>query len=290
LDRGETIDVSKGLAALARLEKEQRVFVPMSEVEPEKVIWHPTYYNPIDEYVGGIPDSGLIVVGGPPGTGKTTFLSKLLINMAKNGKKTAFFSLEMTMNQVMFRALQIDSKFKTKKVQKNLLIADDVFTVDEIYSHASRLKAAHPDLYMIGVDFADMIAPTGRGRDGVDAVDNIYKTLARLAKKIRVPVMVLSQLNYNYVGGRPRVNHLRGSRLIEALGALVLLLWNPDTIDVEQKDEVLQVHPGIAYIIVGKSRFGFHNPTESVGAIQVEFKKEKGWADKANGWFGLGSA
>ena len=292
LSRGEEVDVGKVLSELGRLEREQKVFTPLSQVDPKAAIWRPTFYAPVDRYLQGLPESSMCVCGGPPGTGKTTFLLRLLIEAAKHGKRTAFFSLEMTMNQIAHRLLEIEKKL-TKKERSLILTTDAMHTHDEIYSHASKLVVTHPDLYMIGVDFADMIVPERRSYNGVAQIDEIYRTMASLAKRVGVPVLVLSQLNYNYVGGRPRLNHLRGSRLIEALAAVVILLYNPDQVDVDQgqdkRDNSLPWRHGTAYIQIAKSRYGYVRGT--TGAVRVMWDGARGWGaeDGVDGWTSLAS-
>jgi replicative DNA helicase len=292
LSRGEEADVGKVLSELGRLEREQKVFTPMSDVDPKAVIWRPTFYAPIDKYLQGLPESSLCVCGGPPGTGKSTLLIRLMIEAAKNGRRTAFFSLEMTMNQIAHRMLEVEKKL-SKKERALILTTDSMHTHDEIYAHASKLATTYPDLYMIGVDFADMIVPERRSYNEVAQIDEIYRTMAGLAKKIGVPVVVLSQLNYNYVGGRPRLNHLRGSRLIEALAAVVILLYNPEQVDVDQgqgkRDNTLPFYPGKAYIQFAKSRYGFVRGT--TGAVRVAWDGARGWGaeDGVDGWTSLAS-
>ena len=285
LESGEDIDVGRALQALGKLEKQEQVFVPLSKVTPAEEAWIPTHWPVIDEYLGGIPDASLTVIGGPPGTGKTSFMAKMLMSMAKAGRTTAFFSLEMTLAQVMMRMLQLGKI--TKKEREFILASDQTFSIREIYTHASRLAANH-DLAMVGIDFADRVR--SEGREGVARIDEIYNTCADLAREIDTPVVVLSQLNEGYVGGRPRVNHLRGSRLIEALGALVLLLYNSSAIDVDQgEDPILRWYPDTAYIIAGKSRYGFHEGG-GVGAIQVDWTGKSGFGEHGECWVPLGGS
>jgi len=116
---------------------------------------------------------------------------------------------------------------KSHERQDKILITDGALTLSEITAEAGRIAAKEDDLHMIGIDFADMIIPEKWRRNSVDIVDDIYRTLAALAKRLRTPVVVLSQLSGGYITGRPRLNHLRGSRLIEALAGMAVMLYNP---------------------------------------------------------------
>jgi replicative DNA helicase len=269
-------DIDKAVASLGKMDEGKAFTQPLGEAEIVEQVWRKTHYKPVDANFYGIPESSLTVVGGPPGTGKTSFLGRLLISAAEQDKKVAFFSLEMTMNQIAKRFMELDKKaMRSKKRRNNILVADSALTVNEIYAEAGRIAANHPDLYFVGIDFADMIIPDRWKSSGVEQVDTIYRTMAALAKQINVPVIVLSQLNMNYVGGRPRVSHLRGSRLIEALAAMVILLYNPNQIDVEQKDDLLVTRDDRGYFILGKSRYGFKYG--STIAVPVEWDGEQGW-------------
>jgi len=272
-------DTDKAIAAVGRMDGGRMLTTALSEAPALGEVWRPTGYAPIDETMFGIPESSLTVVGGAPGTGKTSFLLRLLINAAKEGNKVWFASLEMTLAQIAYRTVQIDKTMTHKAKQERILIADQALTLSEIYSEASRVSANNPDLHLIAVDFADMIVPDRSSAQGVAMIDQTYRTMASLAKQVDVPVIVLSQLNYNYVGGRPRVNHLRGSRLIEALAAMVILLYNPDQIDVEQADDELgYAGDGIGWIIEGKSRYGFKHGGPI--AVPVPWEGGKGWSNE----------
>jgi len=277
---GREGDIDRAVHAIGAMEAGKSFITPLGEAKALESIWRKTFYGPVDENFYGVPEASLTVIGGPPGTGKTSFLGRLLINAAKNNKKVGFFSLEMTVNQIAKRFMELDKTgLRSKKIRNNILVADGALTINEIYAEAGRLAAKHDDLYLIGVDFADMIIPDKWSKEGVSQIDNVYRTLAALAKQIDTPIIVLSQLNAQYIGGRPRVSHLRGSRLIEALAAMVILLYNPSQIDIEQKDKLLDNLPhDMGCFILGKSRYGFKHG--STGAVPVEWDGEKGWGEK----------
>jgi hypothetical protein len=284
---GKEGDIDKAVHAIGNLEAGKSFITPLGEADVMESVWRPTFYKPVDTYFQGVPEASLTVIGGPPGTGKTSFLGRLLINAAKQGKKVGFFSLEMTVDQIAKRFMELDKTgLRSKKIRNNILVADGALSRNEIYAEAGRLAAKHDDLYLIGIDFADMIIPDRWSKGGVEQIDEIYRTMAALAKQINVPVIVLSQLNASYIGGRPKVNHLRGSRLIEALAAMVILLYNPEQIDIQQEDPLLDnIPPGYGCFILGKSRYGFKEG--ATGAVPVEWLGAKGWGEKHGGYIKL---
>jgi len=279
---GDEIDESKILEIASMLDAGHADFIKLSDIEPDTEPWQETFWDPIDRNIGGFPRSGLVVIGAPPGTGKTSLLIKLMVQAAKQGKETGFFSLEMTLSQIANRFIQVDSKLKKK--EKDLILAsEEVVNVHEIAAKASRLAASHPDLYFIGIDFADLLV---EGEQSESVMGEIYKTLAVLSKRIRKPVVLLSQLSRRYEGGLPMVTHLRYSGMAEATASLVLLLYNPDSLWANMGGGKVSVPhtSGQSTIIVGKTRYGFKLGTKgaavsSVGYFPVKWDGGIGWGD-----------
>ena len=287
MKRGEEVDVGKVLGILHEVEDEHMDFMSIDKIKPDGDVWVPSFYAPWDHHVGGLPKAGLTIVGAPPGIGKTTLLLRVLMNCAKQGHHVAFFSMEMTLGQIAKRLLELEEGMD-QTAKSRMLMSEDVCTVDEVYAKASRLKAAYPNLYAVGIDFADLMVDHDQSEQ---VMGHIYKTLAVLAKRLRTPVILLSQLSRRYEGGQPRMSHFRYTGLAEAMAALGLLLYNPDNLYTDmgagKKGNPLEYIDGAAYIIVGKSRFGFKEG--SVGAFAVEWDGLTGWGDKSYGWVPLPS-
>ena len=281
LKNGDEIDESRILEIASMLDAGHIDFVQLSDVIPDTDPWLPTYWNPIDTNIGGFPKNGLVVVGAPPGTAKTSILIKMMAQAAKEGKKVGFFSLEMTLSQIANRFLQV-SKLKTK--EKELIYAsEEVVNVRELIARASRLAATHPDLYYIGIDFADLLV---EGEQSEQVMGEIYKSLAVLSKRIGKPVVLLSQLSRRYEGGVPMVTHLRYSGMAEAVASLIFLIYNPDSIWANMGGGKVSIPhtPGNSTLIMGKSRYGFKPGTHgaavsSVGYFPVKWDGLLGWGD-----------
>ena len=287
LRRGDDADIPKIEVALEHHINLESRYTPLSEIDPLKGTWIKTGYQPIDEYIGGLPDSNLTIIGAPPGTGKTSLLARTAISIAKSGRKVLFYTLEMTGGQIAQRVIDLEEDEKDADYKKNIIICDEIMDVEEVCADAAKLTSI--DKYaMIGIDFADLML-TEKEEEG--NVAQLYRSITRLAKKSRTPVMLLSQLNRKYAeeGGMPRMHHLRWSGLAEALAALILLIYNPNQIfgSPPSKNQILQAHPGRGYVIEAKSRFGFKQG--GVGAIDIEWDGKNAWGQTAMGWFPLTS-
>ncbi len=293
---GQPIDPGKLIQFVGELDLGHRSLTPLDQVEPEKGQWILTGYQPIDEFVGGIPKAGLVAMAGGTGIGKTTLALRVGLEMVrlydgkknnrKKGKKyeesykhvpaekgkVAIFSLEMLLSQVMARFFDLDGTI-TKDERSRLLATESAYTVGEIYAVAAR-TAANENLKAIIIDFADMLV---EGEQSEAVMGVIYRSLAMLAKTTGIPVILICQLNRTqYNGGIPKINHIRYSGMAEMMSALILLLYNPSaTVADVQANSILPFFPDKGYIIVGKSRFGFKKGKP--GAVQVDFFGETGW-------------
>lgn len=304
LMKGQEVDVSKALSVVTKLDTGQREFTTMDQVEPEKNLWKSSYYPAWDFYFQGIPPSGLILVGAPPGTGKTTLVLKLIDGMTqdqtvtvegKNGRKrkvqqkgqeVGMFSLELPNPVLLTRWIQTNESL-TLEQRAKVHTTDETYTLDEMVVAISRMEAEHPNIYCYFIDFADLMIPEER-EESVEMAGLIYRRLAALAKRIRKPIILLCQLNSNYIGGIPKVNHIRWSRLAEAVATMIVLICNQDQlfVDMGQKSKAPQLPyvEGKAYLILGKSRFG--HKMGSIGAIQLDWMGAQGWGDEGE-WYKL---
>jgi hypothetical protein len=293
LERGEGIDVARAISALGHLENGYRQFTPASEIEPEAQIYVPSYYAPLDDYVGGYPQAGLSIVAGITGTGKTTFLIEMARSSARAGQRCAILTLEMTNGQLLYRMLQVDKKL-TKKQRKNILLSDDVYSIDEAYSAIAQL-AAKEELHFIGIDYADMLV--GQAEQSEASMGRIYNTLAVLAKKIHIPIVLVAQ--YRRTDGViPTIQDIRYSGRAEQAASMILLLYNKGVVFAKtsfEKKGPLPHIPNTAWILVGKTRYMGNQPT-ALGAINVEWNGEGGWGpangrdpwhDLTNSWYDM---
>jgi len=279
LERGDDVDVARALSALSVMQNGHRTFTPADQVEPEPMIYVKSYYPPLDNHVGGYPFAGLTIVAGITGTGKTSFLIELAIRAATAGKRCAVLTLEMTNGQIVYRMLEIDTRL-TKKTRKLILLSDDVYDVDEVYAVSSQLAAQHK-LHFIGVDYADMLVGTKEQSEPV--MGRVYNTLAVLAKKLRVPVILVAQ--YRRTDGKiPTIEDIKYSGRAEQAAAMIVLLYNPGQVwsrsFMVEDSNPLTVIEGTAHILIGKTRFKGPKQRTAIGAIRVFWKENGGrWGD-----------
>ncbi|OGH07426.1 MAG: hypothetical protein A2W22_03085 [Candidatus Levybacteria bacterium RBG_16_35_11] len=290
LQRGEEIDWSQMTSIAAKSQSNiGHAFTPLSEIEGGQIPFKPTGLVAIDEHLTGFPETGQVIVAAPPGTGKTTLLTAIASCWAKQHEQetVGIFTLEMIKKEIANRFSETSSL--TEEQKSRILINDDPLIPEEVLNKSATI----PHRGLILIDFADLLV---RGETTESAVAHIYRTFMLGAKALNCPVVLLSQLNRNYTGGIPRPYNIRYSGLAEALGWMILMLYNPSTDyfaeeDTKDKDNkvILPIIENRAYIIAWKVRGGFRKHLEdSPGAIQIPFRGDKGWATKSKGqWFSL---
>ena len=234
----------------------------------------------LDNGITGLNRSDLILLAARPGMGKTSFALNIARNVSVVGKKTvAFFSLEMTKEQLASRLLSSEAlvggtKLRTGRILpdewKRLIGAGDILknapmylddtpgiTVPEMKAKLRRLK--RPDLVVI--DYLQLMS-TGR-RDGnrVQEISELTRNLKILAKEINVPVICLSQLSRaseQRQDHRPQLSDLRDSGSIEQDADIVLFLYRDGYYDREKGAETAQaaIDQNSGECIVAKNRHG----------------------------------
>lgn len=215
----------------------------------------------LDRKIGGLQNSDVLIIAGRPSSGKTAIAVTIAHNAAKyfattdredhKGKQVAFFSLEMSRDQLMTRIFahesQLDSfSIKTGRLNEEeferLIMARQrlremplridhtpAATVAQIRSRARRL-ARKGKLGAIVIDYLQLISPPGRERaeNRVNELSMITRGLKTLAKELDVPVIALSQLNRGVElreDKRPMLSDLRESGSIEADSDVVMFVY-----------------------------------------------------------------
>jgi len=258
-------------------------FVSLSRVKSGQVPFIPSGWEAFDKHFYGIPEVGMILVGGDPGIGKTTFMGQMASCFAKQHpeKIIAIFSLEMILCELAARFREVDKL--NSDVEERILLNENMLSADEIINKASTIE----NLGLVCVDFGDLVVE----ENSEPAYSKMYKTLMAGAKQLHVPIIVLVQLLKNK-SGVPTPSRLRYTRMAEAFAWMILFLFDPSK-DWDSEDgtsSILPIKEGTAYIIGWKIRGGARQHKEDFpGAIMLPFSGDKGWGldGKRSKWYSL---
>jgi len=274
----------------------------------EGLVGVPTGLRDLDDRLGGLHDSDLVIIAGRPSMGKTALATNIAFNAAQklqeSGKKSsiAFFSLEMSSEQLSTRILAEQSRIKSNDIRRGK-ISDEQFDkfietskniselplfIDEtpaisiaaMSNRARRIKRLH-GLDMIVVDYIQLMRASSNNRDGrVQEISEITQGLKAIAKELRIPVLALSQLSRAVEqrdNHKPLLSDLRESGSIEQDADVVMFVYResyylertePRAATVEHAEWQAKMNEisTLAQIIIAKQR---HGPT---GNIDLEFE------------------
>ncbi len=236
----------------------------------------PTGIADLDEMISGLNKSDLIVLAARPGMGKTSFALNIARHAALHaGKRVAFFSLEMSKEQLVTRLLSSEALVSSEKLRsgrlsdgdwRKIASASDVLSKSELYFDDSsgitvpEMKArlrrlGNVDVVMI--DYLQLMSGTGRTENRVQEISQITRNMKIMAKEFNVPVVLLSQLaraTEARQGHRPMLSDLRDSGSIEQDADIVMFLYREDYYAEPGKDEGADRNE--SEVIVMKNRHG----------------------------------
>src|SRR5436853_1284309 len=252
-----------------------------------------TGFRDLDKLTSGLHSSEMIVIAARPSMGKTALAMNIAEHAAIEVKlPVAIFSLEMSAQQLVQRMLCSRAGVNLAKTRDGFLAEADfpkltyaasklaeakIFIDDsaglsilELRAKARRLKAQQ-DVQLIIVDYLQLLRSTSRrAQDNRQLeISEISAGLKGLAKELKIPVIVVAQLNRQpeqRSGGKPRLSDLRESGSIEQDADLVGLLVRPEI--YEEDEEARAEKAGEAELIIAKQRNG------PVGEIPLTFLKE----------------
>ncbi len=213
----------------------------------------------LDEMLGGLHQSDLIVLAGRPGMGKTALATNMGFNAAQkyletqgqSGGTVGFFSLEMSAEQLATRILSEQSEVASENIRRGKLTAQDfeevvrasndlaklpffiddtpAISVGQVRTRARRLKRRQ-DLGLLIVDYIQLMRPTaGKSPESrVQEISDITRGLKMIAKELNIPVLALSQLSRaveQREDKRPQLADLRESGSIEQDADVVMFVF-----------------------------------------------------------------
>ena len=272
------------------------------------IVGVPTGLTDLDEKLGGLHKSDLVIIAGRPSMGKTALATNIAYHAAKNiqskGTKSsvAFFSLEMSSEQLSTRILSEQSRIKSNDIRRGKATEEELgryietsrdiyelplyidetpaITISTLSNRARRIKRLF-GLSLIVVDYIQLMRTSSKRNDGrVQEISEITQGLKALAKELSVPVLALSQLSRAVEqrdDKKPQLADLRESGSIEQDADVVLFVFREEYYEEKKQPKLGSIEhaewqskmsdiAGLAEILIGKQR---HGPT---GNIQVEFE------------------
>ena len=274
------------------------------------IVGVPTGLTDLDEKLGGLHKSDLVILAGRPGMGKTALATNIAYHAAQNllsrqeKSSIAFFSLEMSSEQLSTRILSEQARIKSDDIRRGKVTESEInryietsrniynlplyidetpaITISTLSNRARRIKRLF-GLNLIVVDYIQLMrAPNSnnRGDNRVQEVSEITQGLKALAKELKVPVLALSQLSRAVESRddkKPQLSDLRESGSIEQDADVVMFVYReayylenkqPKLGSIEHAEWQSKMNDvnGLADIILGKQR---HGPTCTV---KVEFE------------------
>ncbi len=273
----------------------------------EGIVGVPTGLKDLDDRLGGLHKSDLLIIAGRPSMGKTALATNIAFNASKKIQDdnrqscVAFFSLEMSSEQLSTRILAEQSRIKSNDIRRGRITEDqfDKFLetskniaelplyIDEtpaisiaaLSNRARRIKRIH-GLDLVVVDYIQLMRASNTKDGRVQEISEITQGLKAIAKELSVPVVALSQLSRAVEqrdDKKPQLSDLRESGSIEQDADVVMFVYReayylerkeprPATVEHAEWQAKMNEVSSLAEIIIGKQR---HGPT---GNIMLEFE------------------
>ena len=272
------------------------------------IVGVPTGLSDLDEKLGGLHKSDLIILAGRPSMGKTALATNIAYNASQNilnrqeKSSVAFFSLEMSSEQLSTRILSEQARIKSDDIRRGKVSEEEInryietsrniynlplyidetpaITIATLSNRARRIKRLF-GLSLIVVDYIQLMRPGSNKNEGrVQEISEITQGLKALAKELSVPVLALSQLSRAVEqrdDKQPQLSDLRESGSIEQDADVVMFVYReayylerkeprPATVEHAEWQAKMNEVSNLAEIIIGKQR---HGPT---GNIMLEFE------------------
>ena len=273
----------------------------------EGIVGVPTGLKDLDDRLGGLHKSDLVIIAGRPSMGKTALATNIAFNAAQkiqeSGEKSsiAFFSLEMSSEQLSTRILAEQSRIKSNDIRRGKISEDQfdkfietskdiselplyidetpAITIASLSNRARRIKRLY-GLDMVVIDYIQLMRASNSNNGRVQEISEITQGLKALAKELAVPVLALSQLSRAVEqrdDKKPQLSDLRESGSIEQDADVVMFVYReayylqgkeprPATVEHAEWQAKMNDVSHLAELIIQKQR---HGPT---GNVMLEFE------------------
>jgi replicative DNA helicase len=250
--------------------------------EPHRLMYG---YPWLDKMTGGARNSELTILAARPSVGKTAFASNIGVHIAKHGNSVAMFNLEMDKENLMERIIADEANVDSQRIRNGktlqdvdwekigsaageigeykINIFDTVFKVEDIRGECRTLKNKG-QLDFVIVDYLQLVETMKKTSGPTERVSHLSRQFKLLAKELKVPVWLLSQLNRNneHDNRRPKLIDLRDSGSIEQDADNVIFLHDANygkyTEDMDDKAVPIE-------LIIAKQRNGKRDVFTEIG-------------------------
>ena len=249
-----------------------------------------TRYSKLDNMTAGLQRSDLILLAARPSMGKSALALNIALNSATVTQGAcAIFSLEMPCEQLANRMLSAKAKVDGQKIRTGQLndnewakireavqelkhqkiFFDDTpgIKVSDMYAKCRKLKQDY-GLYLIIVDYIQLIQATGKSESRQQEVSDISRRLKAMARELDVPLIALSQLSRTVesrTDKRPMLSDLRESGALEQDADIVMFIYRED---YYKKEEERNEEREDVELIIAKHRNG------PIGTVNLAFEKK----------------
>ncbi len=245
-------------------------------------------FKGLDRVTGGLQKSDLILIAARPSMGKTALGLNIAQNAAIRGKKTvAFFSLEMSCEQLLMRIISSETQVNSMSIRlgkqsqaqwkkitvfngaiaesDTQLYIDDTsgISAGDMRAKLRKLKSTK-GLDLVIIDYLQLMSTKSRNENRQQEISSISRELKALAKELNCPLIALSQLSRSPEGRgdkRPILSDLRESGAIEQDADIVMMLYRDNYYNKESEDENTE-------LIINKHRNG------ETGTVFLKFLEE----------------
>ncbi|APM39424.1 replicative DNA helicase [Clostridium kluyveri] len=238
----------------------------------------------LDKAINGLNKTDFIILGARPSMGKTAFALNIALNTSKNSK-VSFFSLEMSKEQLLERALAAKALIKLQEIKtgnledekwtrisrisglivsSNLKIYDQIYSLNGIKAECKKRKLKE-GLDIVFIDYLTLIDGVAKSENRNQEVSKISRQLKQMAKELNIVIIALAQLSRapeQRSDHRPNLSDLRESGSIEQDADIVMFLYRDEyyNADTEEKN--------IIETIIAKQRNG------EIGTLKFKWEPE----------------
>ena len=205
-----------------------------------------TGFYKLDDLLGALEPGDVTVIGARPAVGKSALVAQIILQIARIGKRVGYFNLEMSDSQIFERMVSQTAPLSLTRVRRAKQFLGDE---EELYNKASdklmeydvvissggksisqvRQESRHANFDVIVIDYLQLVKADRRYGNRASEVGDISKAIKSLAMELKVPIILLSQLNRASEGREtkePSMSELRESGDIEQDASNIILIWN----------------------------------------------------------------